>query len=493
MEDDDDFVVVWESNSGDAYFGVRARRFNSTGVALGNELRISTYTASHVSDAVVAVDANGDFVVVWEQNKVPSAIGGGLYGRVLDSAGTPLASEFQIEFHTLFGLFRPAVAMEANGDFAVVWKTQYDGGGGGLGGGQGIAGRRYSSAGNALDGDFLVNTYLDGVQYNPAIAMDDDGDFVVVWTSNGQDGSITGVFGQRFGASGSKTGSEFQVNTYEYNGQSTGESGPVPEGVSMDADGDFVVVWTSFAQEPAPFKFTRGVFGQRFSSAGGKVSGEFQANVFLTGDQRDASVGLAANGTFVVTWNSIQHQDGEYSGVFGRRFDALGPDPTATNTPTASVTPTPSATPTRTATPTVTPTPTGPTPTPSNTPTVTPTVTPGGPPADVTADSSIDPLTDGLLILRWIFGFTGGTLTSGAVDPDCLRCDPAGIDAYLDILAPDLDIDDNGAVEALTDGLLVLRRMFGFGGVSLTSGAVAGNCNRCDAADIAAYIDGLFE
>jgi hypothetical protein len=79
------------------------------------------------------------------------------------------------------------------------------------------------------------------------------------------------------------------------------------------------------------------------------------------------------------------------------------------------------------------------------------------------------------------------------VDPDCQRCDPAGIDAYLQTVAPELDIDANGAVAALTDGLLLLRRMFGFSGLSLTTGATAANCTRCDPVAVAAYIDGLFQ
>jgi hypothetical protein len=33
---------------------------------------------------------------------------------------------------------------------------------------------------------------------DPSVAADDAGDFVVVWTSSGQDGSNYGVFGQRY-------------------------------------------------------------------------------------------------------------------------------------------------------------------------------------------------------------------------------------------------------------------------------------------------------
>jgi hypothetical protein len=48
-----------------------------------------------------------------------------------------------------------------------------------------------------------------------------------------------------------------------------------------------------------------------------------------------------------------------------------------------------------------------------------------------------------------------------------------------------------GAVDPLTDGLLFLRYLFGFRGGILTAGAVAGNCTRCTAAQIEAFIDGL--
>ena len=44
------------------------------------------------------------------------------------------------------------------------------------------------------------------------------------------------------------------------------------------------------------------------------------------------------------------------------------------------------------------------------------------------------PLTDGLLALRFLFGFTGSTLTTGAVGQGCTRCDAAMIEPYLTAL-----------------------------------------------------------
>jgi DNA-binding beta-propeller fold protein YncE len=55
---------------------------------------------------------------------------------------------------------------------------------------------------------------------------------------------------------------------------------------------------------------------------------------------------------------------------------------------------------------------------------------------DIDGDGEIDPLTDGLLQLRWQFGFTGATLVADAVDlANCTRCDAAAIEPYLEALA----------------------------------------------------------
>lgn len=64
--------------------------------------------------------------------------------------------------------------------------------------------------------------------------MDSDGNFVITWGSVNQDGSDCGVFAQRFDSTGSKTGSEFQVNTYNQNGQRF-------PSIAMDSYGDFII------------------------------------------------------------------------------------------------------------------------------------------------------------------------------------------------------------------------------------------------------------
>ena len=55
-------------------------------------------------------------------------------------------------------------------------------------------------------GEFQVNSYTTDRQYQPKVASDRSGNFVVVWTSVGQDANTWGIFGQRFGASGIASG-----------------------------------------------------------------------------------------------------------------------------------------------------------------------------------------------------------------------------------------------------------------------------------------------
>ncbi len=107
---------------------------------------------------------------------------------------------------------------------------------------------------------------------------------------------------------------------------------------------------------------------------------------------------------------------------------------------------------------------------------------------DVDANSAADALTDGLLVIRYLFGFTGDTLISKAVATDATRKTAAEIEAYLQGGLTLLDEDGNGTADALTDGLLIIRYLFGFTGDTLISKAVATDATRKTAAEIEAYM-----
>src|SRR5687768_577811 len=121
----------------------------------------------------------------------------------------PVGSEFRVNTFTLERQSDVALAMDVEGNFVVVWLSLHQDGSS-----SGIFGQRYSSAGVPQDAEFQVNTYTAERQNAPEVAMDADGDFVVTWQSYGQDGSSDGIYAQRFDSSGLPQGAEFRVNTY---------------------------------------------------------------------------------------------------------------------------------------------------------------------------------------------------------------------------------------------------------------------------------------
>src|SRR5262245_29869697 len=56
------------------------------------------------------------------------------------------------------------------------------------------------------------------------------------------------------------------------------------------------------------------------------IGAEFQVNAYTPSAQAHAAVAVAANGAFVVVWDSVgvTAQDGSSNGVFGRRFSSSG-------------------------------------------------------------------------------------------------------------------------------------------------------------------------
>ena len=81
-------------------------------------------------------------------------------------------------------------------------------------------------------------------------------------------------------------------------------------------------------------------------------------------------------------------------------------------------------------------------------------------------------MTDGLLVIRHLFGFSGDSLTSGAVSGGASRDRSDAIASYLTDADSQLDIDGDGESKPLTDGTVAIRYLFGFSGDSLISGAI---------------------
>ncbi len=225
VEPGGDFIVVWESD-----IVARGRRFDSAGspswpeksMGLGGQIP---------PDPDVAVDALGNFTVVWSRHTTtePRAI----LARRFDSAGTLVDPTFAVsQFQS--GLQRqPAIAARPDGGFVAVWRSI------GQDGSQtGVFGRTFDGDLQPIGGEFLLNITTAAFQEKPDVGADDRGNFIAVWNSGTMYGRADRVMGQRFDAAGSRVGGEFQINEIF----TTGQRLPT---IGMRGDGEFLVTWYS--------------------------------------------------------------------------------------------------------------------------------------------------------------------------------------------------------------------------------------------------------
>lgn len=300
---DGDYVVVWAGNGSQTdnvdAAGVFFQRYDASGEAQGVETRVNTTTAGTQASPAVAMDAAGNFVIAWSGNgaQADQVDADGIFVQRFDAAGVPQGSETRANTTTANVQDLPAVAADADGDFIVVWQSL-----GQDGSGQGVYGQRFDAAGAAQGAEFGVNDYTSGSQRDASVAMDQDGNFVVVWESNGADGDLNGVRAKRYAADGTELGDgeadgvadeEFGVNTTVAGTQDN----PV---VSRRPTGEFIVAWSG----PDAAVGTD-IFARRFDSAGGPIdAAEFTVNASTVNSQSSPAIAVDADGHFVIAWDS---------------------------------------------------------------------------------------------------------------------------------------------------------------------------------------------
>jgi Ca2+-binding RTX toxin-like protein len=323
MDANGDFVVTWSSYDQNSDplaegFDVYAQRYNAAGQPQGGEFRVNTYTTGQQRTSTVAMDADGDFVITWSSGELGDAPGQdgdsyGVYAQRYNAVGVRQGSEFRVNTFTSDVQANSTVSMDADGDFVVAWSSGLRTGSGQDGSQYGVYAQRYNAAGVKQGGEFRVNTFTAEEQGLPSVSMDATGNFVVVWTSENQDGSNEGVYGQRYSAAGVRQGGvEFRVNTTTADTQGSGT-------VAVDSDGDFVVTWSSYGQDGGGY----GVYAQRYNASGTKQGAEFRVNSNTSLDQGYSTVAMDSDGDFVITWTSYL-QDGSYGGIYAQRYYATG-------------------------------------------------------------------------------------------------------------------------------------------------------------------------
>jgi hypothetical protein len=231
------FIVVWQGQGpGGHELDVFAQRFSGDGVPDGGEFRVNSYTTGTQAGGDVAFYA-GNFIVVWSGGNGQDGAFHGVFAQKYDGQGLPLGGEFRVNAYTTGGQVSPAVESGPDGHFVIVWESDHY-----PGGRDGVFAQRYDASAGAVGTEFQVDVYTAGFPAQQTVAVDASGAFVVAWRASSQNGSGYGIFARRYDATGAPEGSDFQVNSYATGAQ-------VRPGIATDASGNFVVVWSSNGQD----------------------------------------------------------------------------------------------------------------------------------------------------------------------------------------------------------------------------------------------------
>lgn len=193
-----------------------------------------------------------------------------------------------------------------DGDLVVSWLSN------GEDGTADIYAQHFEASGIKRGGEIIVNATITGSQYGSSSAALQDGGFVVIWLSDhGESGGD--IYAQRFDASGVKQGNELLVNTTTVNHQDW-------PSIAALQDGGFVASWQSFDQDVV----NADIYVQRYDVSGTKQGDELLVNTTIVGNQWGPSIIVLQNGGFVVSWRSENPEAKADDIIYVQLFDANG-------------------------------------------------------------------------------------------------------------------------------------------------------------------------
>lgn len=299
VDSNDNFVIVWKdyrNGAGNIY----CQRYNSNGSQLGSNFKVNEDYGYWHDEPAIAVDNAGNFVVVWCNYF-------GIYCQIYNSNGNPLGSNIKVDNAQSGYQDHPAVVIDSNGNFIIVWRDERNGWDK-----PDIYCQIFDRNGNKLGGNFVVND-VNGTVWGrrpPAIGVDGNGNFIIAWSDNRN--GYSDIYCQRYNSIGTALGANFKVNddagiNYQYD--------PV---ISVDYIGNFVVAW---------FNMNTGyVYCQRFNSDGTRLGSNFNVNDDIEGKNQSytpPAISMDAIGNFVIVWTDMRN-DYHFPDIYCQRFDKNG-------------------------------------------------------------------------------------------------------------------------------------------------------------------------
>jgi cysteine-rich repeat protein len=250
---DDGFLVVWEdyvlAYPGNAMMG---RKFDADGTATTAAFQINTTALDSNGYIGADSDAAGNVVVVWTDFTPP----GSMRGQRVDSTGALVGSEFEI-FDSDNDEIKNEVAVSSDGHFLAIGYPP-------------VTARIFAPDATPLTSEFVVSA---GQYFYGGAAADPDNFFVI-----GSQPQFGNVRVQRFALDGTPDGAAMianqalEVDNHALNNPS----------IAVDDAGDFVVVWSNayfnypYGSQEGPTEGP-GVWGRQFAVCGNSRIGRTQS------------------------------------------------------------------------------------------------------------------------------------------------------------------------------------------------------------------------
>lgn len=299
MDSDGDFVVAWESDYQTGYVSgedVVYRRFNPDGSPAGGEIDVTASPGSTFVEADVDIADDGRVAVAWQDSTNNNVI-----AQVFDATDVALFAAAPVPQDTTpTSHDDPVIAFLVAGNYVVAWNAFT------LASANDVFFRRFDVGGNPIDAlDQRAHPTAADDELRAAIDADAAGNFVVAWGNWDQNNTYV----RRFAADGSAITSPIQV-------VAAGTGGFIEPGVATDDDGDFAVSWSIGYADAAPGAYVRTFAPDGTPDGPAQAAAQDAANNYESG-----SVALDADGDAVVTWEEYADSDGTAGAdVFARRF-----------------------------------------------------------------------------------------------------------------------------------------------------------------------------
>ncbi len=283
---DGGFVVVWSSYQQDSSSnGIFAQHFDSNCEPSREEFRINITTSGNQTEPSVATDREGNFVVTWhgpgqDESDEEDIFVGSYYAYAF-----PVYSEQAVNSHTIDKQLYPSTAINDDGDFVIVWESANfleEGS-------KSICGRLFDCNGLALADEFVVSGESVNSRY-PDVAMDANGGFAVVWMDDDSDNSI---MAKLYEPDGSTKTEAFKVNT-------VGFSSVTSPSIAMDSAGFFVVTWDGDPELAS----MDDIHARLFDPNGVALGEQFRVNTLSDGTQQNPKAAINDAGQIVIVWES---------------------------------------------------------------------------------------------------------------------------------------------------------------------------------------------